>query len=216
MRTTLAALVGLTTALGTGTAMAQDFGESGTLSFSTDRLFGLSFSHIETEDPGDPDIEVDTTEFSLGWRGRAVPTPFEVPRFAFDVFVIDGLSVGGALGYGSLSSEDDDGDEEDGSEFIFAPRVGYVWMFSDVAGFWLRGGFTYHSSDDFFFGGDESGLALTVEPTFVLSPAEHFAFTVGASADFDVTGEWDPPGNPGDRDRRYWSIGIQLGMLGYF
>lgn len=215
MRKTLAVLVGLATAIGTGTAVAQDFGEQSALVFSADRLFGIHFSHVSTEVPGESDRETDWTGINLGWRGRGPTTPFDVPRLAFDIFVVDSLSLGGALGYASVTGEDQDNEDFDWNGLIVAPRVGYVWMFSDVAGFWLRGGFTYHSAElDFFDFGEESGLALTVEPTFVLSPAEHFAFTVGASADFDVTGSADE--GDGDLDRSYRSFGIQLGLLGYF
>jgi hypothetical protein len=213
MRRTVSAVVGLAICLGAGSAQAQDFGESMTVVFSADRLFGLHFSKRTTENPGHPDDKLSSTHIELGWAGRGDKTPFDVPRFAFDIFVIDGLSVGGAIGYASTSFEDENNNDTNANDFVFAPRVGYVWMFSDVAGFWLRGGFTYHRAE-FRSEQEEYGFAFTADPTFVLSPVEHFAFVAGVNADIDMTGELDPVVGP-DVDRRYRSIGIQLGLLGY-
>ena len=218
MRRTVAAMVGLSASLVASSAMAQEFGQSLDMAFSADRLFAIHFSHRETENPGEPDIERDRTGVQIGWGGRDRLTPFDVPRFAFDIFVIDGLSVGGALGFASMSDENQAGTEFDASEFIFAPRVGYVWMFSEVVGFWLRGGFTYHSASldgGVIFGqGDEYGFAFTADPTFVFSPVQHLAFLAGINADLDLMGEVDPGAGP-DLDRSYRSIGIQVGLLGW-
>lgn len=218
MRTTVAAIVGLATCLAAGSAQAQQFGSSLTVVFSADRLFGVHFTNVNTETPPDPDDELDGTSFEIGWGGRLHSTPFDVPRFAFDIFVIDGLSVGGALGYATTSFETEDNVEIDMNDLIFAPRVGYVWMFSDVAGFWLRGGFTYHRSDSeigILAGDEESGFAFTADPTFVLSPTDYFAFVAGMNADIDLVGEVQFQ-NGNEVDRHYRSIGIQLGLLGYF
>ena len=213
MRRTVSAVVGLAICLGAGTARAQDFGDSMTVVFSADRLFGLHFSNRTTENPPNADRKLDATTVEIGWTGSQILTPFDIPRFAFDIFVIDGLSVGGALGYATSSIELENGDEASANDLIFAPRVGYVWMFSDVAGFWLRGGLTYHRSE-FQNDWDDYGLAFTVDPAFVLSPVDNFAFLAGVNADIDIIGEESFPNNP-DVDRRYRSIGIQLGLLGY-
>jgi hypothetical protein len=220
MRRALAAgSLALTATLMSGTAVAQDFGRKMDVVFSADRLVGIHFSHVDSELPAPAsDYEQDITGFGFGWRGGAQPTPFDVPRFAFDIFVIERLSVGGALGFATYSADDDDNYEH--ASFLLAPRVGYVWMFSDVAGFWLRGCFTYHSGDRDLGPGDRDdwGLALTVEPTFVLSPVRNFAFVVGPTVDLDVTGEYEVRDRDGIReyDRRYRSIGIQAGLLGWF
>jgi hypothetical protein len=191
--------------------------------FSADRLFALHFSHVSQEDDDlrNPDNEVDYTGFGFGWRGGIAVTPFDVPRLSFDIFVIDQLSVGGSISYATYNGDIDPGDEEvDYSAFLFAPRVGYLWNLSEVFGFWLRGGVTYHSSDAeargrfFAADSDEHGFAFTVEPVFTISPVEHFAFVAGGFFDIDFTGESDR-GNF-DRDRRYRSFGLQFGLLGWF
>jgi hypothetical protein len=99
MRRTVSAVVGLAICLGAGSAQAQDFGESMTVVFSADRLFGLHFSKRTTEaqDPSDPDLEDDATTIELGWTGRQHLSPFDIARFAFESLVIDGLCVGGAM-----------------------------------------------------------------------------------------------------------------------
>lgn len=214
MRKSIASCLAAVCLFAAGPVLAQEFGEKGTPAFSIDRAFGVSFSHRTTEVPGPiDDAEEDWTSLSFGWRGRLQPSPFEVPRLAFDFFVTDGLSLGGALGFATYD-DDDGGQLEDYSEFVFAPRVGYVWMFSRVAGFWLRGGLTYHSAS---LSGDtgEYGLAFTAEPTFVIAPVDHFGFTVGLSADLDMVGEWQDEDADIDVDRSYRSFGLQLGMIGW-
>ncbi len=220
MRKFLSVAVGAAALLTGAPALAQqqEFGTAMDLVFSADRLFGITFSRVSDEDPGcpgpDDDCHRDWTHFGLGWRGRGLQTPFEVPRFAFDIFVIDSLSVGGSIGYASYDYEDDPGDGEDEySEFIFSPRVGYVIMFSDVFGFWPRGGFTYHSRshDD---GQDDNGFAFTAEAAFVVVPTDHFGFWFGPTFDIDFTGEAEA-GNA-DWDRRYRTIGlVNVGLFGY-
>jgi hypothetical protein len=181
-------------------AFAQEFSSRGDFAVGIDRVFGV---HLEHWDRDNPDAEFDATSVELGWGGAAF-TPFSVPRLAMDYFVIDHLSIGGSLGFASYSGD------PDGSSLILAPRVGYVWNLADWAGFWLRGGFSYHSTDN------ESGLALTAEPTFVFTPAPHVGLLVGATLDQDVTGSTDA-GGPGDRDQHYRDIALlNCGLLVWF
>jgi hypothetical protein len=196
MRKLLGVAIGAATLFGAAPAMAQAdvFGKQMDVAFGADRLFGISFAHRRDEDrcgPGNrrEDCEHDTTGFGLGWRGRDAQTPFDVPRFAFDIFVIDSLSVGGSVGYASYSTDRDpgpaiagDGGDVDRTEWLFSPRVGYVIMFTDNFGFWPRGGITYHSRKDDPDGrrrDREHGWALTFEAMFVWTPVQHFGFAFG-------------------------------------
>jgi len=221
MRKTVAAMIAAALTLGSTTALAQrrgQFGVQGTAAFSVDRLMGFYATKFEEDLPAPiGDFEVDYTHFGFAWAGLNHGSPYTVPRFAFDFFVIDGLNVGGSIAYANLDIDVNNpgpGADDDLSTFLFAPRVGYVWMFSDVIGFWLRGGFTYHSSDD-DNGFSEHAFALTVDPVFPIFPVDHFGFVVGPVIDFSITGERDYPGPRADDDIRYRSFGITAGMIGY-
>jgi hypothetical protein len=199
------------------------------MAFSAERLFGISFSRVEEEDwtdNGQPDTggEDSFTEISLGWRGAASGSisnsnPLDAPRMGFDYFVVDNLSVGGSLGYVTVS-ESDDGPEGFGTDqystLLFNPRVGSSLMFSEAVGFWPQGGFSYYSVSmpDVY---SASGVALTINLPFVLSPANHFAILVGPYVDFGLTGSFeDESDNPvPDHDLKYRSIGLQVGLMGW-
>jgi hypothetical protein len=230
MRKPVAAMVTVALMFASGTALAQRFGTQGDAAFSVDRLFGISGTHVYEEldppqgPPRNPDGEAEDNFIGInfGWRGPLAPqlSPFDTPRLAFDYFVIDGLSVGGSLGYASGSDDSEDflsqppaATPSDYSAFVFAPRAGYVFMFSDVAGIWPRGGFTYHTFGvDEAFG--ESGLALTVEAMFVLTPVQHFGILVGPTFDIDFTGKRDYDfDDVDDVTRKYRSIGLQVGLM---
>jgi hypothetical protein len=221
MHNKVAILFGLAAMATSGSALAQEFGKQMDLVFSADRLMAFHASHLTIEDPGNPDGEYSATGFGFGWRGQATPTDFDVPRLAFDIFVIDSLSVGGALGYVNYSrSIDNNGgigsSDQDYEGFIFSPRVGYVWMFTKGVGFWLRGGLTYHSAA---VGNDNvNGFAFTIEPSFVFSPIEHFAFLAAPYADFDFVGNshFEAGNNSFDRDTHQRSIGVFGSLLGWF
>ena len=229
MRRNISIAACLAAYLSTTNVFAQNFGSQGDAAFSAERLFGINFSHVYEEDYTDNN-QADTggedsfTGISLGWRGVAggsvaTSNPLDAPRVAFDYFVIDKLSVGGSLGYVSVS-EDDDGNEGFGidqySALLFNPRVGYALMFSEAIGFWPQGGFTYYSVSlqDIY---SASGLALTFNLPFVFSPANHFAIQAGPYVDLGITGTIeDETNNPApDHDLRYRSIGLQIGLMGW-
>ncbi|HKY40645.1 MAG TPA: hypothetical protein VJN18_32140 [Polyangiaceae bacterium] len=216
MKRTLSALV-LSLGLSVpALASAQELGSKGDAIFSVDRLMGIVGTHRVIETPVG-DVETDWTSISFGWRATPEASPFDVPRFAFDYLIIDHLSIGGSLGYNSISFDGDDslfGQDADFSQFLLAARAGYLHSFGDVVAIWPRGGLTYHSAG-FDEGSSVSGLALTLECPFTFSPTRHFAFHVGPSVDFDMFGEIDPQTGP-DQDWRYRAIGLNAGILGWF
>jgi hypothetical protein len=212
MKRTLSALVLSLGLLVPALASAQELGSKGDAVFSADRLMGVTGSHRVTEEPPG-DNEDDWTNINFGWRGPLHPSPFEVPRFAFDYLAIEHLSIGGSLGYASIATDDPNIDE---SFFLLHARVGYLYSFGRVVAIWPRGGITYHSYNlDAGQEDSESGFALTLECPFTFSPTQHFAFHVGPTFDIDMFGEHDPPVGP-DEDRRYRSIGLNAGLLGWF
>jgi hypothetical protein len=219
MKHTLTALVlslGLTAP---ALASAQEIGAKGDAIFSVDRLMGITGTHRVVEYPAPVgDVEADWTNISFGWRDSPEFSPFDVPRFSFDYLILDHLSVGGSLGYNSISYDGEDGllgsVETDISQFLLAARVGYLYSFGRVVAIWPRGGITYHSVDydDVF---ELSGLALTLECNFTFTLTRHFAVHLGPSFDIDMFGEIDPQ-NAADRDMRYRTIGRNAGILGWF
>ncbi len=216
MKHTLTATVlalGLTTS---ALASAQEINRKGTMIFSAERLMGFSFSHMSRENPDPPggDTDQDWTNFGFGWRANVngAVSPFDVPRIGFDYMIIDKLSLGGSLGYASVSLDDPDAS---GSIFQIAPRVGYLHSFSKVISIWPRGGLTYHSFSNDPGDNSENGFALSVECPFTFSPTEHFAFHVGPTFDIDMFGNFDP-GDAPDQSQHWRSIGITGGLLGWF
>jgi hypothetical protein len=208
-------MLGAALVLGASGASAQEFGAKGTPAISADRLFGIGITNRSEEPEGGDETEINTTTFGFGWQGVA-GSVYDVPRLAFDYFLADSLSLGGSIGYAAYNFEADPGDGEgEGSAFIFAPRVGYVWNFNDWASFWIRGGFTYHSIS---VGDDDDGenaLALTVEPTFVLSPSTHWGFVLGPTLDISVTGGEES--GPTEYDVGYQAFGIiRAGLIVWF
>ena len=188
-------------------ALAQtSFGKPMDVVLGVERAFGF-YTGESSYDPDDPadDYDVDRQGFSLGWSHTGQPFAHLAPRFGFDIFVIEDLSVGGSLGLVSQDNDDDDGDDDGRGGFIFAPRVGYFIDFSEQFGFWPRGGFTLYDLDD----PDQSQSMLTLEAYFTFAPREGFGFLFGPVIDLGFTGE------QGDADRTDKSFGVMVGLFGW-
>lgn len=207
--------------LASGTAFGQEFAVKKTLAVSGDRLFGIYLTQAHADVPGG-DWDSDATEIGLLWQGGGL-TPYTQPRASVDFFIIDHLSLGGSLAYFNV-----DGDNEfngafggwEGNAFLFAPRVGGAWMFSDVFGIWPRGGLSYYSNGN--GDGDHAWqLAFTAECAFILSPWQNFAFTLGPAFDIGMVGNYvdDADGNDPEveYDVRFHNFGLlSVGVMGYF
>ncbi len=200
----LAALV-VTSAVGLASAEEGGFGAEGNIMFSAERLFGFSSDKINPEAPFD---DYTVKGFGFGWTGGRT-TPFNSPRLAFDYFINDNLSVGGALGYADLDNIN--GNDNDSSGFILAPRVGYMIGISEVFGFWPRGGFTYYSFSD----PDFDQFALTLEALFSIAPRPGFGFITGLVLDLGFSGSQDGPGNT-SVDYTDRNIALVAGLGGTF
>ena len=109
-----------------------------------------------------------------------------------DVFVIDGLSVGGAIQIDYHSADDKVG-------LGIAPRVGYAFNFggSDF-GIWPKIGL------DWYKHGDWSGTYLNVFAPFTWTPVDHFYLGLGPSFDFRLS------------KGSYTAIGLSSTLGGYF
>lgn len=196
---TVIGLVGLS-----GVAHAQDsFGKPMDISFAVERPFGFFWGSARVDPPGQArEYHYDGNGFALGWSQDRNYSPVLAPRFGFDIFVIERLSVGGSLGFISRNLE---GDNDDRNGFIFAPRVGYFIDFSDHFGFWPRGGLTFYNLHD----SDQDQFLLALEGYFTFAPRDGFGFLFGPTFDFGLGGE------AGDSDYNERVFGIMIGMFGW-
>jgi hypothetical protein len=187
-----------------GVAWAQSsLGEPMDVVLGIERAFGFYTGKGNLEDDNGAEAEYDSQGFSMGWSHSRQPMPVHIPRFSFDIFVIESLSVGTGFGFVSQDNDDLGGDGRGG--LIFAPRVGYFIDFSQYFGFWPRGGFTLYDLDD----PDQSQMLLTLEANFTFAPREGFGFLFGPVIDLGFTGEFN------DADLREQSFGIAIGMFGW-
>jgi hypothetical protein len=183
------------------------FGNAGQLVLSAERLVGLSRTARQTKIGGVKHKDsINRVNLLLNQNGN--PYNYSHPRIAFDYFVIDGLSLGGALGFSA-----NDGDAKY-REFIVAPRVGYAFMFSDTVGVWPRLGITYQ--DQKTPEGVSGILAVSFEANLVIVPADHAAITIGPSIDGGVGGKFNPVGPEGKSDYKQDEVGLQTGLSLYF
>ncbi|HYJ11534.1 MAG TPA: hypothetical protein VEX18_21075, partial [Polyangiaceae bacterium] len=86
-------------------ASAQELGSKGDVIFSVDRLMGVTGTHQRVEidqGPGQGVSENEWTAISFGWRATDNPSPFDVPRLAFDYVLFEHFTLGGSLGYVSV------------------------------------------------------------------------------------------------------------------
>jgi hypothetical protein len=161
------------------------------------------------------------TNINLLHNGEADrSTGYSTARIGFDYFPTDGLSLGAALGYfhvsasstfeaGGVSSTTDGGS---GDAFLFAPRIGYAFMFAASAGIWPRAGITYVtlSTDSNL---SAHALALTLEAPLVLTPIPHVAFLIGPTLDLGLSGGTDNGGTT--TSYKLTDIGLQAGLAIY-
>jgi hypothetical protein len=209
----MSAVAALITVFGASEAFAQEggrnaLGSKGDLAIGAERLFGIG-NGTQTVEVDGVSLDTDYSVVGFLWSGAAsTQTLYLAPRVSIDYFPIDGLSVGGSVGY--LSTKVSVGDSSaTSSGFIFAPRVGYLLPIGDSFGFWPRGGFTYYNLTD----PDRNQFSLGAQLDFVIGPTAPLAFTIGLVGDFGVTGSTSIQGRDLDYTDRMW--GITFGMVGF-
>jgi len=112
-----------------------------------------------------------------------------------------------------MNADNDPGGSLTVTDFVLAPRGGYLHMFGAVAGIWPRAGFTYHSTslEDFY---SEWTFALNIECQFPLIIRQHFGVLVGIAFDQSFMDNRNPE-NGADQDVTYRSIGAQVALFGW-
>lgn len=189
-------ITGACTICGTAAAQVPGFGAQGQLAISAERLFGVEYAKT-SHDGG---FYQSSTIIGFGWSYQGNQSSFIQPRAGLDYFVINNLSLGGAIGLFSGSGHNALVGE---SGFIFAPRVGYAVDLGSVASFWPRGGVTYYSHGDFH------NLAITGEANFALFPRQNWAFLIQPHFDVGPFG-----GGPNRDSYTEFAIGAQFGIMG--
>lgn len=219
-------------ALGTGLAssakaQARDdsrFGDAGQLAISAERMFGAMFIWNNVEGGG---VDETTTDFHVSAISNPlanVTTNYSFPRMGLDFFIIDGISLGGALGFAYTTFDDDVpalAPADDIWAFLAAPRIGYALSVGEGFGIWPRVGVTWiftttNITDD--TSEDADRFALTAEIPLVITPGDNFAFLVGPTLDLGVAGSNTLETATGETeiDVDTTELGIQVGILGYF
>lgn len=206
-----------------------DIGEQGQLAVGAERMMGYTYGTQSSEPDGGTTTDKTSTFSLLGFMYNN----YSFPRFAIDYFVTDGLSLGGSLVYANIGNttefEPDDGpSDESGSStsiFVLAPRVGYVYMFTDGIGIWPRGGITYASQsfddDDSDAESSQSNVALTIEAPFLFAPTDNIAFTAGPTIDYGLSYSGESTNSDGDTTKDEdtnpaHEFGLQAGLTVFF
>jgi hypothetical protein len=228
-------------------ANAQEAGkgmhESGRFILSAERLMGLNFWSVRTQQDPSPTDPTPTDTTTSGTNGSLLfgpnftgdlgsVSPYMTPRLAFDFLPIESLTIGGSIGFASTGSEterlgqptDDNGTI---TAFALTPRVGYILPLADWVYFWPRLGVTYFNVSATNAPTPPTpqvttsinGFAINIEPGFVFSPVPHFGISVMPVADIPLAGSstQDPDPTPEPETRiRIRNIGAVVGILGYF
>jgi hypothetical protein len=167
----------------------------GDWSVAVERVFGISRVTSDVEPGG----TTTTTSVSLLSKVSG-DIGYSAPRLAFDYVTASGLTLGGAIGYQSVSVEDADA----ATAWLLAGRIGYFARVSSGVGIWPRGGLTHVA----FEGGDMTALTLEVPFEFFLDRG--VALSLTPHADIGIAG------NVGPFDRTVTELGLQFGFGAFF
>ncbi|HLK38925.1 MAG TPA: hypothetical protein VKU41_19320 [Polyangiaceae bacterium] len=221
---------------------ASRFGSRGFI-VSAERLIPvISYESVKTtQSNGSSETKSD---LSLGLLSNAPYTAFgtfyNLPRIAFDWIPIRNLTLGGAVwAYTQLSATDTQSpagassksaDQPKVTYWGVAPRVGYVVPLGDVLSLWPRAGVEYHNVSASSVNGAVSPsvdqFAIEAEVMLVISPWNHFGFTVGPTVDVPLSGKSTSASATGTGttgaatatsfDSAMFQVGASAGMLGHF
>jgi hypothetical protein len=164
--------LGLVTALGVATPAeaAGNAVRKGTMRLSAERLAGIG---ARVNDPATFYMNLLTSYAGQG--------ELQYPRTAFDYFIIDGLSIGGSVGFGFDSNSENWG-------LSILPRIGYAFDLTRSIEFWPRGGIGLHFRD--FPGGDDSSAVMTIEGMFLWEMVPHALLEFGPFIDASFANAW--------------------------
>jgi hypothetical protein len=208
----------------------QNFGNHGQFAITAENLFGLTIERVGVEGPNDS--ETATTSTNIGLLHRT--TEFRGPWVGAHYFVIPNLSIGGNIGFVSTGSsvtrtENGRTTTTDGVPtftLVAMPKVGYALMFTNMLGFWFRGGPGLYTSSQ----GDRNPSPnieqtrnttfwfLSLDALFVIAPTPNFGFFVGPQANLSFAGSTSDTtnGTTTSSDANFRSFSIDAGLYGAF
>jgi hypothetical protein len=195
-----------------GTARAQhpDFGDTGHVAISAERLFGFVHTSITTSAPPAGSMTQSTDTLTLFTNPVATLTGYSWPRIGLDAFISRGISLGGSLGYFNVSPP-----TGSISGFLFAPRVGYAGHLSPKVAIWPRGGITFEQVSTSGGAGTattkQTLFALTLEAPLAILIVPRIHGLVGPVLDLGLGGSRST-GNT-STDRKFTDFGIQVGLF---
>jgi hypothetical protein len=220
------------TLAGARVASAQHrFGDKGQLAISGENLFGISTETVKVDQPGGKTSDTfNHASFLLGAQGDPA---LDGPRVGVHYFVIPNLSIGGTIGFDSRGGTatrpigmgvERTTDREDSTTLFIMPKVGYTLMFSDMFGFWFRGGIGYahNTVTDPVNTNNRSKASfwlMSLDAPFVMSPVPHFAFYAGPGLEFSFAGTFSDTNGMGvttSVGASYFHLNLAAGLIGYF
>jgi hypothetical protein len=195
-------LAALVTMAGLSWASAAHAAAPGNWSIGVERIFGFSSLSVEEEQPSGQTQETSGTAFSL-FADFDANLSYSPARLSLDYIADSGISLGGALGYGTFS-----GDLGDADLWLFAPRLGYFARPGAQVGLWPRAGITHVVADS---GAVEvTATAITLEVPLVLLFGGPLAICITPHADVGIAGGTNAV------DRTVTEIGLQFGLATFF
>lgn len=204
------------------------FGSPGFI-VSADRLLPLiSYQATETTQNGVSDTQ---SRLSIALMNNApfeaYATFYNLPRLAFDWVPVQNLTLGGAAWlYADLQANNTSGSTStDLAKLTYwgiAPRFGYIIPIGDKLSFWPRAGIEYNNVSSSDGSLSVTQLAVDLEAMLVISPWDHFGFTVGPTADIPIYGKQTLTAAAGGGggstsvNSSMLQVGLSAGMLGHF
>ncbi len=210
---------------------ARSFGAKGQLAITGEELTGYWAEHSKWENYDRQERETNRGGLSLLLQEGGA-------QVGVHYFLLPQFSIGGTVGYdlriGKNTMEDGDGTYSTHlaprSSLDVGLRAGYALMFTDVVGFWFRGGPGMErtvlrplptSEEDRDL--DTVWLA-SLDVLFVVNPVPHFGLYVGPSGDVAFAGRHreerlaPPPNVPEDwhEHESFQRIGVGIGLIGHF
>ncbi len=205
-----------TTATATATPTAKSIEENnrdllgkGSWIIGAERVFGFS---LTTMKPAGGDA-TKITQYGILWSNST--SVYQIPRMAIDYVAFDQVTFGGALGIAHSSIDIPNAGSTGTTNWILAPRAGYIFGGKGLLSFWARAGFSVWSTSNET---SQWGLALNIEPEILISPYKHLGIYLGGVADIGLTGKQSISVNGQDQSLGYNvnNFGINSGLRAWF